>query len=332
MRAVAAAIGLALLAAACGPEDVGDGILATPQLSSDGSSTVFPIAEAMAESFQLATGIRVSAGQSGTGGGFKKFCRGEIDIAAASRAIKESEMQACAEAGIAFIELPVALDALAVVVNPSNDWANCLTVEELAKAWGPDSEGKVTSWAQIREGFPNAPLTLYGPGVDSGTFDYFTDAVNGEEGASRTDFTATEDDNVIIQGVSGDRAALGYMGIAYAEAAGSRIRKVEIRRPEDGVCAPASIETARSGEYRPLTRPLFFYVSKASADQKPHVRQFVRYVFDPANAELIREVGYVPMPEASYPGVLKRFEDGVTGHAPGDLAALIRGAAPTAKP
>lgn len=325
MRAAGAVIALMLAAAGCA-EDVGEGIAGPLQVRIDGSSTVFPISEAMGEEFQRETDMRVTIGQSGTGGGFKKFCRGEIDIAAASRPIKDSEMAACADAGIEFIELPLALDALAVVVHPSNDWADCLSVEELNTAWGPEAEGLVKSWAGLRQGFPDRALTLYGPGVDSGTFDYFTGVVNGKEGAARTDFTATEDDNIIIQGVGGDRAALGYLGIAYASEAGEAIKRVTIRRPDTGECVAASVENARAGLYQPLTRPLFFYVSKTAADTKPHVRQFVQFVLAPEHASLVGEVGYVPMPDESYARVLNRFERRITGHAGGDIAALLRGA------
>jgi len=231
----------------------------------------------------------------------------------------------CEETGVAFLELPLALDALAVIVNPENDWAECLSVEELHTAWAPQSEGVVQSWAGLRAQFPDRPLNLYGPGVDSGTFDYFTGVVNGKEGASRTDFTATEDDNIIVQGISGDKGGLGYLGLAYAAQAGDLIKPVTIRRPDTGDCVPASVENARAGTYQPLTRPLFFYVSARAADTKPHVRQFLDFVLSPTHASLVAEVGYVSMPEASYARVRDRFERRVTGHAGGDLAALMRG-------
>lgn len=323
----AAAIGLALGLGACGlgaPSGSDQAIIATPEITLDGSSTVFPITEAMGEEFQLATRIRVTVGQSGTGGGIKKFCRGEIDVAAASRAIKASEIADCAATGVAFIELPVALDALAMVVPRSNTWAQCLSVEELARAWGPQSEGKIGNWHQIRAGFPDIPMTLYGPGVDSGTFDYFTHVVNGEEGASRTDFTATEDDNIILQGVGADRGALGYLGLAYADAGGDDIRVISIRQP-DGSCVTPSVGHARDGSYQPFTRPLFFYANASSVASKPQVRQFLAFVFDPANAVLIDEVGYVPMPASAYARVKARLDARITGHASGDLEALIRG-------
>ena len=223
----AALAGAAVLAFAAGAPST-----ATAQelVQIDGSSTVYPITEAMAEEFQKASKgkYRVTVGISGTGGGFKKFCRGETDIANASRPIKESEREACREAGIEFIELPVALDALAVTVNPQNDWVDHLTVEELKKIWAPEAQGEVTSWSQVREGFPDRPLHLYGPGVDSGTYDYFTEAVVGEEGASRGDFTASEDDNVLVQGIANDPNALGFFGYAYYEENQNRLKALAI--------------------------------------------------------------------------------------------------------
>ncbi len=329
------AIGLGLLLGlmACGPRPASDApeqsIVAIPEISVDGSSTVFPITEAMGEEFQLATRIRVSIGQSGTGGGLKKFCRGEIDVAAASRPIKPSEIEECAGTGVEFIELPAALDALAMVVPHSNTWAQCLSVEEVARAWSPQSEGKINSWAQIRAGFPDLPLTLYGPGVDSGTFDYFTLVVNGKEGASRTDFTATEDDNVILQGVGADRGAMGYLGLAYADEGLAQVRVVSIRQP-DGACVTPSVEHARAGNYKPFTRPLFYYANAKSVAGKPQVRQFLAYLFDPANAALVDEVGYVPMPALAYARVKARLDARILGHAGGDLEGLIRGDSPAA--
>lgn len=318
----AAAFAMLLVLSACS-EDVGEGVIGPLQVRIDGSSTVFPISEAMGEEFQRETGIRVTIGQSGTGGGFKKFCRGEIDISDASRPIKDSEAKACSEAGIDFIEMPIALDALAVIANAENQWADCLSVDELHLAWGPDSEGKVNSWSAIRPGFPATPLSLYGPGVDSGTFDYFTGVINGKEGASRTDFTASEDDNIIIQGVEGDRGALGYLGIAYASEAGDLVKRIKIRRPDTGDCIAAAVDTARSGDYRPLTRPLFLYINLASAETKPHVKQFIRFAFSPQHRRLIQDVGYVPLPDAQYSQVAARFEQGQTGPAKGEIDASV---------
>jgi phosphate transport system substrate-binding protein len=284
----------------------------------DGSSTVYPITEAMAEEFQGATGgkYRVTVGISGTGGGFKKFCRGETHISDASRPIKESEREACKEAGIEFIELPVALDALTVLVNPANDWVDFLTVEELKKAWEPDAQGVVTNWSQIREGFPDRPLTLYGPGVDSGTYDYFTEAVVGEEGSSRGDFTASEDDNVLVQGIASDQNALGFFGLAYYIENQDKLQAVPIQPPGGGEPVAPSVEAARTGTYQPLSRPIFIYVSKQAADEMDAVREFVEFYLDPENAELlVEEVGYVPLPTEAYELAQRNFEERYTGTA-----------------
>lgn len=278
----------------------------------DGSSTVFPISEALGEEFQGGGGARVTVGLSGTGGGFSKFCRGETDISAASRPIKQEEMDLCAQNGVEYIELPIALDALAVVVNPGNSWADCMSVEELSVMWRPDAQETVTRWNQVRAQFPDQPLTLFGAGTDSGTFDYFTAAINGEEGASRGDYTATEDDNVTITGVAGDQNALGYLGLAYLTENTGRVKAVGIRQP-DGSCVAPSVETARNGAYQPLSRPLFYYVSRKSADEREHVRDFVAYAFGPDAAALVAEAGYVPLPEEAYTAALGKFEARRTG-------------------
>ncbi len=283
----------------------------------DGSSTVYPITEAMAEEFQREhPQVRVTVGISGTGGGFKKFCAGETDISDASRPIKTSEMERCQANGIDFIELPVAFDGIAVVVNPQNDWVDYLTVDELRVMWAPESQGKVTRWSQVRAGWPDAELHLFGPGVDSGTFDYFTDAIVGEEGASRGDFQASEDDNVLVQGVASDKYALGYFGYAYYEENQDRLRVVPIDdgNPDngDGPITP-SPDTIANGTYQPLSRPIFIYVSTKAAE-RPEVQAFVRFYLDPANARaLVREVGYVPLPDKAYQLALERFEKRLTG-------------------
>lgn len=270
----------------------------------DGSSTVFPISEAMAEEFQIETGTRVTVGLSGTGGGFKKFCRGETDVTGASRPISPSEVQACAEGNIEFIELPVAMDGLAVVVNPQNDWAECMTVEELGKMWEPAAQGTVENWNQIREGFPDAPLRLFGAGTDSGTYDYFTLAVTGTEHSSRGDYTATEDDNITVQGVSTDENALGFLGLAYLVENEGRLKAVAIRQ-DDGSCVSPSVETAGDGSYQPLARPLFMYINAERLD-RPEVQAYADFLMNPKNGtELVAEVGYVPLPE-------KAFELGTT--------------------
>lgn len=288
-------------------------IAAQADVAIDGSSTVFPISEAFAEEFQAESGKRVTVGLSGTGGGFKKFCRGDIDITGASRPIKQSEIEACQQAGIDFIELPVAIDALAVIVNPQNDWAECMTVEELKKIWEPAAQGKVTNWNQVRDGFPDAELNLFGAGVDSGTYDYFTAAVVGKEHESRGDYTATEDDNVTVQGVSGDQSALGFLGLAYLTENQGRVKAVAIKQ-EDGSCVLPSVETARDASYQPLSRPLFFYVNKAKAEQNQDVREYVEFILQPETAiELVGEVGYVPLPQEAFELGQKKFEARKTG-------------------
>ncbi|HZU06233.1 MAG TPA: PstS family phosphate ABC transporter substrate-binding protein [Chloroflexota bacterium] len=276
----------------------------------DGSSTVFPISEAMAEEFQKATGgnVRVTVGISGTGGGFKKFCNDETDVSDASRPILEVEIQTCLERGIQFIELPVAFDGLSVVVSPRNTFVDCMTVSELRRMWEPAAQGVVTRWSQVRPGWPDRPFRLYGPGPDSGTFDYFTDAINGREKASRGDYTASEDDNVLVQGVSNDPDALGYFGYAYYVENQNRLKLVKIDAERGGGCVEPSPETIQNGTYQPLSRPLFIYV-KLAALERPEVREFVRFYLDPRNATtLIRQVGYVPFPEQYYQLGLQRLE------------------------
>ena len=292
------------------------GGFASPALADvaiDGSSTVFPVSEAFAEEFQIETGTRVTVGVSGTGGGFRRFCRGETDISGASRPISASEMQACKEAGIEFIELPIALDAIAVIVNPQNDWVECMTVDELKTMWAPEAQGKIGNWKQVRDEFPNRELSLYGPGVDSGTYDYFTAAIVGEEHSSRGDFTATEDDNIIVQGVSTDEGALGFLGLAYLTENEGIVKPVGIEQ-EDGSCVLPSVETARDASYQPLARPLFMYVNKGYADDNEEVRSYVEFVLNPENAvELVAEVGYVPLPEEAFEMGQAKFEARKTG-------------------
>ncbi|ODT64260.1 MAG: phosphate-binding protein [Phenylobacterium sp. SCN 69-14] len=279
----------------------------------DGSSTVFPISEALGEEFQKSSGTRVTVGLSGTGGGFKKFCRGETDISGASRPIKKEEIELCAQSGVEYIELPVALDALAVIVNPTNSFVDCLTVDELKALWAPESQGKVKTWKQVRGNFPAEPVRLFGAGTDSGTFDYFTKAINGEEGASRGDYTATEDDNVTITGVSGDKDALGYLGLAYVTENAGKVKAIPIRQ-KDGKCIVPSVGTARDASYQPLSRPLFYYVNKKHADERPHLREFIKFAFSPAESEkLVGEVGYVPLPAQAYSLALAKFDARRTG-------------------
>ena len=270
----------------------------------DGSSTVYPITEAVAEEFQKANrGIQVTVGVSGTGGGFKKFCRGETDISNASRPILKAEMQACAQAGVKYLELPVAYDALTVVVNSQNTWAQNLTVAELKKMWEPGAQGKINNWNQIRAGFPNAPLKLFGAGTASGTFDYFTEAIVGKSKSSRGDYTASEDDNVLVNGVSRDKNAIGYFGYAYYEANKGKLKAVGINSGKGAVLP--SPQTVQNGSYRPLSRPLFIYVSAKSAD-KPEVKQFVEYYIK-NGAKLAREVKYVALPPQAYTTAMGHF-------------------------
>ncbi len=292
----------------------------------DGSSTVYPITEAVAEEFQIASRgkVMITVGISGTGGGFKKFCRGETDITDASRPIKPSEVKLCKEKGIEFIEIPIAFDGIAIVVNPSNDWVDYLTVEELRKIWEPEAQGKVTRWSQVRKGWPDKEIHLFGPGVDSGTYDYFTKAIVGKEGASRGDFTASEDDNVLVQGVSMDPLALGFFGLAYYEENMNILRAVPIDDGNDqngkGPIKP-STETVANGTYQPLSRPVFIYVSRKSAEKK-EVREFVEFYIENA-AELAKEVGYVPLPEKAYDLALSRFRNKITGTLFGGKGAKI---------
>jgi len=281
----------------------------------DGSSTVYPITEAVAEEFQKANpGTKVTVGISGTGGGFQKFCRDEIDISDASRPIKATETEACAKSGVQYVELPVAYDGLAVVVNPKNNWAASMTVAELKKLWEPAAQGKIAKWNQIRDGWPNREIHLFGAGVDSGTFDYFTEAVVGKEGQSRGDYTSSEDDNVIVQGVAGDEFALGYFGYAYYEENKDKLKLVPIDDGNDangkGPIAP-SPETVKDGTYAPLSRPIFIYPRVKSLD-RPEIRSFLDFYLTKGNA-LVREVGYIPLADREYELVRKRLTDRKTG-------------------
>src|SRR5687768_14305050 len=279
-----------------------------PQLSGsiliDGSSTVFPITEAVAEEFNLVQRkVRVTVGVSGTGGGFQKFCNGETSVQNASRPISASELAACEARGIEFVELPIAYDGLAVVVNPKNDWAACMTVAELKKLWEPGAQGKITRWNQIRPEWPNQSIQLFGAGTDSGTFDYFTEAVNGKAKSSRGDYTASEDDNVLVQGVSGDRYALGYFGLAYFTENREKLKGVQIDGGK-GCVAPTDT-TVETGEYTPLSRPLLIYVRKSDAT-RPEIKAFVDFYLKNA-AYLAAEVGYVKLPERLYAVVTGRW-------------------------
>jgi phosphate transport system substrate-binding protein len=285
--AAIAAVGLAAPAA----------LSQTAQIAIDGSSTVFPITEAMAEEFMAEnSGVQVTIGVSGTGGGFEKFCNGETDISNASRPIKPSEMEACMANGIEYIEIPVAYDALTVVVNPENTWAESMTVEQLRALWEPAAEGTITNWNQLDSSWPDAEIELFGPGTDSGTFDYFTDEVIGESGASRADYTASEDDNILVLGVAGNVNALGYFGYAYFDNNRDQLRSVAIDSG-NGPVLPSS-RSVNTGTYTPLSRPIFIYVT-ANAAQRPEVAQFVEFYLDSAPG-IVPEVGYVALSEQAY--------------------------------
>src|SRR3972149_3401961 len=283
----------------------------------DGSSTVFPISEAMAEEFQKTSkDIKVTVGIGGTGGGFKKFCRGETDISDASRPITVKERDDCKKNGVAYVELPVALDALTVMVNPKNDWVKDMTVAELKKIWQPEAQGKIVNWKQVRDGFPDRPLKLYGAGVDSGTYDYFTAAIVGKEHSSRGDFTASEDDNVLVQGIAGDVNALGFFGLAYYLENKDKLKPLAIRMNETAKAVMPSVETARDGSYQPLSRPIFIYVSRKSVDTRPEVAKFVEFYLDKKNGlKRVKEVGYVPLPDRAYEVFLPRFRERKLGTA-----------------
>jgi phosphate transport system substrate-binding protein len=284
----------------------------TPVIRIDGSSTVFPIAEAVAEEFQMEErgAVRVTVGLSGTGGGFKKLCRGEIDISNASRPILEEEMASCRAAGISFMELPVAFDAITVVVNPKNDWVKSVTIDDLKKMWAPAAQGQISRWNQVRPEWPDAPLMLFGPGADSGTFDYFTEAVMGKAKSSRGDYTASEDDNVLVQGVEHNKNALGYFGYAHYASHKERMRPIPIEKA-DGTQTLPSHESVTDGSYQPLSRPLFIYVSDKSA-QRPEVRKLIEFYLTEGPA-LAAQVGFVALPEHAAQMSLQHFKDGRLG-------------------
>ena len=281
----------------------------------DGSSTVYPITEAVGEEFQKANPkTKVTIGISGTGGGFKRFCAGETDISNASRPIKPTEVEACKTAGVEYIELPVAYDGLAILGNPKNDWATCITVAELKTLWVPEAQGKIMKWSQVRAGWPDKDIRLFGPGVDSGTYDYFTEAVVGKEHSSRGDFQSSEDDNVLVQGIASDTQALGFFGVAYYEENKGKLKLlgVDDGKPENGDgCITPTVQTIENGTYQPLSRPLFIYVKKSAADRND-VKAFVHFFLTQAPT-LVKEVGYVPFKTDAYQMVRKRFDAHTTG-------------------
>ncbi len=296
----AAAVAL-VVSAGCGGDDGGGG---SGTITADGSSTVGPFTTKAAEDWKAAGGGDVTVGISGTGGGFERFCVGETDISNASREIDEDEVAMCEDDGIEYVELQVATDAVTNVVNLENDWATCLTVDQLNAIWKPGS--KVTNWNQVDPSYPDAPLKLYGAGTDSGTFDYFTEVINGDEGASRTDYSPTEDDNVTVQGVSGDRGALGYFGFSYYEENQDKLEALEV----DGGsgCVAPSAESAQDGTYTPLSRPLFMYVKLSSLQDNESVEEFVRYALE-NEQEIAEEALYVPLSQEQIDEQVQKLDD-----------------------
>ena len=294
--AIAAA---AMLAAGCGGDDANGG----GAISADGSSTVGPYVTSAAESFRDESGTDVTVGISGTGGGFERFCRGETDLSNASRPIDADEVAMCEENGVEYVELQVANDALTVVVNSANDWATCLTVDELKRIWEPGST--VDNWSGVRDSFPDEPLALFGPGTDSGTFDYFTEAINGEGGASRTDYQASEDDNVLVQGVTGTTGGLGYFGFSYYEENQGSLKALEI----DGGsgCVAPSVDAAQAGDYAPLARPLHVYAS-TEALARSEVEGFLRYMLE-HETDIAERAQFVPLNQAQIEENLAKLDD-----------------------
>jgi phosphate transport system substrate-binding protein len=299
--------GVLLLASGCGESS-------TTSIRIDGSSTTYPLTEAVAEEFMRENpDVRITVGESGTGGGFSKFLRGETDLNDASRPITDGEQQQAGEAGIAYIELPVAYDGIAVTAHPGvAEWTDCLTAAELKHIWQPGSD--VQQWSDVRDDFPDTDIKLHGPGTASGTYDYFTRAVIGEAGASRTDFTASEDDNVLVEGVSGTTGALGYFGFAYYENNADKLAVIKVDADTLGggaECVAPSDETIRNGTYRPLSRPLFVYIRAEAADREA-VQQFITFYMNNVT-DLAPQVGYVPLPDEAYALNKERFNERRTG-------------------
>lgn len=303
MKKIITIIAIAFLVGACGDkkENSKNSSETSNELSGtikvDGSSTVFPVTEAVAEEFrEVQPKVKVTIGVSGTGGGFKKFSRGETNISNASRPIKDKEKKACEENNIKYLELEVAYDGLAVLVNPANNWVDSFTIEELKKIWEPAAQGKIMKWNQIRPEWPNEEIHLFGPGVASGTYDYFTEAIVGKSGSSRGDFTASEDDHVLVQGIAGDKFSLGFFGLAYYAENKDKLTLIGVHNGTEVV--KPSLETVKNGSYTPLSRPLFIYVNSTSV-ASPEVVEFVNFYIDNAG-ELSKDVGYIPLPDENY--------------------------------
>ena len=318
MKKIMIALFAVVALASCGNKPQGDSkqtSSAKPQIKIDGSSTVEPISEAVAEDYKKGNdSVDITVGTSGTGGGFKKFGRNETDISDASRPISRTEDSICKAAGIEYIELPIAYDGLAIVVNKDNTWLTKITVKELKKMWEPGAQDKIKKWSDVNPAWPKEEIHLFGPGTASGTYDYFTEAVNGKAKASRGDYTASEDDNVLVQGISGDKFALGYFGLAYYEQNKDKLKVVPVddekKENGDGGIVPSQ-ETVKNGTYQPLSRPLFIYINK-KASAKSEVKAFVDFYL--ANgAKLATEVGYVALPDAANQLVKTRWTAGTTG-------------------
>jgi phosphate transport system substrate-binding protein len=333
---ILAAVALGLPVASCQPAQTterthetpgpttgaaGGGVGLAGSVTMDGSATVLPVSRKMADAFQQRNpGVRVAAQSSGTGGGFRKFCAGEVDVTGASRPINAAESQACQANHIEFIELPIAFDSLSIVVNAKNTFASCLTVDELKRVWEPAAEGKLTRWNQIRADFPNQPLALFGPGKDSGTFDYFTLAVVGVESRSRSDYTKSEDDTVLVNGVAADPNALGYFGYAYYLANRDTLKLVAIDNGQG--CVLPGPKTVADNSYQPLSRPMFVYVSKSAA-ARPEAKAFARFCVEPENARYVRDVGYVPLPIVTLLAAGRRLDTGLTGSIFGGRGSVL---------
>jgi phosphate transport system substrate-binding protein len=319
IRVLGVAVTLLLGATGCGRPP--GGATQPGLIRIDGSSTVFPATEAVAEEFQKEKrgGVRITVGISGTGGGFKKFLRDEIDIADASRPILKEEMEGARKAGIEYIELPICFDALTVAVNPKNDWVSSITVRDLKRIWEPEAQEKITHWNQVRPEWPNEKLVLFGPGSDSGTFDYFTEAIVGKAKASRGDYTASEDDNVLVQGIEGSKFALGYIPYAYFQPQADRMKAVAVEWEKNSVKGPVlpNEENVLKGTYNPLSRPLFLYVNRKAAD-RPEVKEFIEFYLT-AGKQLVKDVKYVPLPDQAYALALERFRQLRTGSAFGGV-------------